>query len=96
MDKRTLNIIYWVAMIIEFLCCYKWLLKPVGPVFLSLLKGTYEFDITNNFLELTNSLVKITIQVIAFSFLFIGTTKLYKHFYVSLPSNNSGSSDNKR
>lgn len=86
MNKRAIKIIYLGVLAIELMLCYKWLIKPVGPVILALMKGTYNFNLVTNFTSAITAIMKVAIQTITFAFVIIGTTKLYKHFYVSLPS----------
>lgn len=88
MDKRTIKIIYLVVFIIEWYFCYIWLIKPVAPVVLQLMKGTYEFSPSMDILSGATAVFRVFVQIFIFAFLMIGTTKLYKHFYVSLPNNN--------
>ena len=44
MDKRTIKIIYLVVLTVECYFCYIWLIKPVAPVVLALMKGTYDLE----------------------------------------------------
>lgn len=95
MDKRTIKLIYLVVFAIEWYFCYIWLIKPVAPVILQLMKGTYEFSPSMDIITGATSLFRVLVQAFVFAFLMIGTTKLYKHFYVSLPNNdNSDTTDN--
>ena len=95
MDRRTITALFWAAIAIESIFCYRWFLKPYGPVFISLLQGTYEYNLFSDFFGVLNGLIRVIIQFFAFSILFIVTTKLYKHIYASLPNDTSDSADNK-
>lgn len=92
MDKRTIKIIYLVVLTVECYFCYIWLIKPVAPVVLALMKGTYDLE-PFTIVSGATSIFRTLIQALTFALLIVGTTKLYKHLYVSLPNDSDSDSD---
>ena len=93
MDKRTVKMIFFVILAVEWIFCYIWLIKPVGPVFLALLRGTFEVGMIGDLESLFLYVLKVAFQILGFSLLIVGTNKLYKYIYTSVPDETRNRAD---